>query len=175
MTIFIIKKNLYNNMRETIKQWLYILMLFLFIIVLLLTLYSYNYIGESGSIPFYLIFFVEYHTLFMFLLTVFGVIFGSATQIMTSKRIESNKEKLDLLIDYFKNTLNSDEREIIDYLIKNKGTCTQYELTKLPNLNKLKVSRLLVDMEHKRLITKEKIGKINKVFLDKKLLEIISP
>jgi uncharacterized membrane protein len=107
----------------------------------------------------------------MFFIAIFGVIFGSLTQIITSKKIEYSKKQMNNLKNHFKNYLTKDEKKIIDYLIKNKGISTQYELTKLFN-NKLKTSRLLVDLENKKIITKERIGKINKVFLDKDLLEI---
>lgn len=110
----------------------------------------------------------------MFFIAIFGVIFGSITQIMTSKKIESSKKDLNILKNHFRNSLTNDERKIVDYLIKNNGICSQYELTKLENLNKLKVSRLLIDMEKKKILSKEKIGKINKIFLDRELYTIFS-
>lgn len=159
-------------MKENIKQWAYLGLLTSFIIILFLTIISFNYVGEPENTPFYLIFFLKYHSFFMFFIAIFGVIFGSVTQLMTSKKIESNKKSFSILKNHFKNNLTNEEKKIIDYLIQNKGISTQYELTKLERLNKLKVSRLLVDMENKKLLSKEKIGKINKVFLDKNLLKI---
>lgn len=159
-------------MKETIRHWSYLSLLTFFIVILFSTILSFHYIGEPENTPFYLIFFVEYHSFFMFFIAIFGVVFGSVTQLMTSKKIESNKKSLVRLREHFENSILKEEKRIIDYLIKNKGISTQYELTKLENLNKLKVSRLLVDMENKKLIKKEKIGKINKVFLDKDLVEI---
>ena len=159
-------------MKDTIRQWAYLGLLTFFIVILFLTILSFNYTGEPENTPSYLIFFVEYHSFFMFFIALFGVVFGSVTQLMTSKKIESNKKKLEVLKIHFKNSLTREESKILNYLIQNKGICTQYELTKLQTLNKLKVSRLLIDMENKKLLSKEKIGKINKVFLDKELLEI---
>lgn len=156
-------------MKENFQRSLYLALLICFVIVLLFTILSYNYIKSPDDAPFYLMFFVEYHALFMLLLAIFGIVFGSVTQVMTSKKIESNKEQLDLLQKFFKKALPSDQKEIIDYLVKNKGVCTQYELTKFSGLNKLKVSRTLVEMNKKNMIHKEKIGKINKVFLNQDL------
>lgn len=161
-------------MKENIRHWAYLGLLTSFIIVLFLTILSFNYIGEPEDTPFYLIFFVEYHSFFMFFIAIFGVVFGSVTQLITSNEIEFNKKSLIRLREHFENSIVEEEKRIIDYLITNKGICTQYELTKLQNLNKLKVSRLLIDMENKKLIKKEKIGKINKVFLDKDLIEIFN-
>lgn len=162
------------NFNESIRHWLYLGLLLVFIIILMFTILSFQYISTGRNIPFYLVFFVEYHSFFMFFIAIFGVIFGSVSQLMTSKRIENDREKLDILKKHFFNSISNDERKIIDYMIKNNGISTQYELTKLENMNKLKVSRLLVDMEKKKLISKKKIGKINKVFLDKELLKIYS-
>ncbi|MCA9495331.1 MAG: hypothetical protein KC589_00155, partial [Nanoarchaeota archaeon] len=157
-------------MKENIKNWLYLSFLTIFIAILFLTILSFYYVGNSDKVPFYLIFFLEYHVFFMFFIAIIGVVFGSVTQVMTSKKIESDKKNLEILKAHFENSLNKEESKIINYLIQNKGICTQYELTKLETLNKLKVSRLLIDMENKKLLHKEKIGKINKVFLDKELL-----
>ncbi|MCA9486157.1 hypothetical protein H6501_02275 [Candidatus Woesearchaeota archaeon] len=159
-------------MRENLKNILYLCFLIIFIAVLLLTILSFYYVDGSQKAPLYLTFFSKYHVFFMFFIAIIGVVFGSITQIMTSKRIESDKKFLQRLKKHFETSLGRDEREVIQYLLKNKGVCTQYELTKILNQNKLAISRLLVTMESKKLITKEKIGKINKVFLDKDLLEI---
>ena len=160
-------------MKEGFKQIGYITLLIFFIGILFLTVISFNYMGNSEDIPLYLFVFVKYHTFFMFFIAIFGIIFGSVTQIITSKKIESDKKKLEILLKHFNNSITKDEKKIMDYLIKNNGSSTQYELTKLENMNKLKVSRLLIEMETKQFISKNKIGKINKIFLDKELSSII--
>jgi len=160
-------------MKEGFKQIGYITLLIFFIGILFLTVISFNYMGNSEDIPLYLFVFVKYHTFFMFFIAIFGIIFGSVTQIITSKKIESDKKKLEILLKHFNNSITKDEKKVMDYLIKNNGSSTQYELTKLENMNKLKVSRLLIEMETKQFISKNKIGKINKIFLDKELSSII--
>lgn len=160
-------------MKDNYKQIGYFILLIFFIIVLFFTVISFNYMDNSEPIPSYLIVFVQYHTFFMFFIAIFGIIFGSVTQIITTKKIESDKKKLEILLHHFNNSLTKDEKKIIDYLIKNNGSSIQYELTKLENMNKLKVSRLLIEMENKHFISKEKIGKINKIFLNKDLYGVI--
>ena len=160
-------------MKEGFKQIGYITLLIFFIGILFLTVISFNYMGTSENVPLYLFIFVKYHTFFMFFIAIFGIIFGSVTQIITSKKIESDKKKLEIILKHFNNSITKDEKKILEYLIKNNGSSTQYELTKLENMNKLKVSRLLIEMEAKQFISKNKIGKINKIFLDKELYEIL--
>lgn len=160
-------------MKDSFKQIGYVTLLIMFMIVLFSTIISFNYMNTSQNIPSYLFIFVEYHTFFMFFIAIFGIVFGIVTQIITSKKIESDKKKLEILLTHFNNSLTKDEKKIIEYLVKNNGSSTQYELTKLENMNKLKVSRLLIEMEVKQFISKDKIGKINKIFLDKELYSVI--
>jgi predicted nucleotidyltransferase component of viral defense system len=58
-----------------------------------------------------------------------------------------------------------EERKIIEFLMKNNNSCTQYELTKIEGMTKLKVHRGLEKLEQKSVISKEKLGKINKIYL----------
>ena len=90
--------------------------------------------------------------------------FGILTQVLTSQKIENNVKKFNKLKDYFLKSINYDEKKVIDYLLINHGVCTQYELTKLEGLNKLKVSRMIIDLEKNKFVSKKKIGKINKIY-----------
>ena len=146
--------------------------MFIFIGIILLTILSFNYIGKD-EIPKSLIFFLKYHVFFMFAIAILGVMFGSLTQIMTSRKIETSYKKFDQLKDFYLKSLQKNELRIITYLIQNNGLSTQYELTKLEGLNKLKTSRIIVDLENKGLIEKRKIGKINKIFLNSNLYKIL--
>lgn len=157
-------------MKENVKQWLYLFLLTFFIIIILLTILSFQYTGDN----YFMLLFVKHHIFLMFTTAILGVIFGSITQIMTSKKIESNEKKLILLKKYFFKSITIKERKILRYLIQNNGVTTQYELTKIEGLNKLNVSRFLINMEKNGFIEKKRIGKINKIFLNKEVLKILS-
>lgn len=152
-------------MNDDVRYWSYIGLLSVFILVLMMTILSFQYVGDTQNIPFYLTFFVEFHTLFMFILAFIAMIFGGVTQIMATKRKEHDHKKMEILQKYFLKSLESNEKRIIDHLFKNNGIVHQYELTKLQDMNKLKVSRQLAEMEKKGLIVRTRIGKVNKVFL----------
>ena len=62
---------------------------------------------------------------------------------------------------------------MIETLLENGGKVQQYELSRLPNLNKVKTHRILLNLEQKRIIHKEKLGKINKIVLDKELYDVL--
>ena len=161
-------------MNDETRYWAYIGLLSLFLLILVLTILSFQYVGDTENIPFYLVFFVEYHTLFMFMVAFIAMIFGGVTQIMATKRKEHDHQRMEVLQKYFLKTLNSNERRIIDYLFKNHGIAHQYELTKLQDMNKLKVSRELAEMERKGLVVRTRVGKVNKVFLPDDLKKTFS-
>lgn len=158
-------------MKENIKQILFYSIVIFFVLILSLTTLSFYFV-DNQNVPVYLQIFVDYHVIFMFIIAILGIFFGSFIQIMSERKIERNEKKLETMQEFFLESLSNENKKIIIYLIKNNGVSNQYELTKLENLTKLKVSRALEDLEKKGLVRKEKIGKINKVFLTDKLKEV---
>ncbi|ACX72664.1 transcriptional regulator, MarR family [Methanocaldococcus vulcanius M7] len=78
------------------------------------------------------------------------------------------EEKKGVLWDF----LTEDEKIIID-LIKKHGHITQKEIVEMTGMSKPKVSRIVSELEDRKIIRKEKIGRINKLTLtdeSKKLL-----
>ncbi|MCH8519324.1 MAG: hypothetical protein LAT82_01050 [Nanoarchaeota archaeon] len=115
-------------------------------------------------------FFVTYHLLFMFIVTILSLIIGAYSYFIISKDLyEYSKIKKDL-INEFINFLDKDEKEIIDFLLLNNGVSTQYELQQISNSHKVKLHRLLEKLEERKIIEKKKIGKMNKIYLNKQLL-----
>lgn len=158
--------------KNKLEQIIFYSTLIIFIIILTMTILSFYFL-DSQNIPSYLFFFVEYHVLFMISIGILGIIFGSYTQIISNKKIEKNQEEIEEIKKLFQKSLNPYHLKILKYLKNNNGVSTQYELTKLNGLNKLKVSRILEELNKQNLIKKEKVGKINKIYLSKKLEKII--
>lgn len=155
-------------MKELTKQIAYLVLIVMFISILILTILSYVFYNSQNP-PSLLNFFIKYHIFFMLLVGILGVIFGGVSQILTSKKIESNQVKIEKMICLFMKNFNSTEKKIIEYLKINKGVSTQYELTKLEGVTKLQISRTIIGLEKKNFIIKKKIGKINKIYLNKEL------
>ena len=61
--------------------------------------------------------------------------------------------------------LNYNENRILKKLIENKGSVLQSEISRLPNMGKVKAHRVLKDMEIKGIISIEKYGKTNRITL----------
>ena len=61
--------------------------------------------------------------------------------------------------------LKEDEQQIVRILKKRKGSCEQGTLRVVTNFSKARLSRLLTELEERKIIYKEKRGKKNLIFL----------
>lgn len=81
-----------------------------------------------------------------------------------------NPVKDDLkLVDAVLTALEGDERELVKQIANHDGEMLQNELVISLNFSKVKVSRMLTNLEKRGLIVKEQYGLTNKVFLADKL------
>ena len=102
-----------------------------------------------------------------------GLLVGTIAYYIMSDKVIQQGESLKNNTKIILNFLTGQERKVIETLLENEGKVQQYELSHLPNLNKLKTHRILVNLEQKGIIHKEKLGKINKIVLDKELYEVL--
>ena len=65
------------------------------------------------------------------------------------------------------------EKEVIDLLLKNNGSVHQYELTRVSGMTKVQTHRLIEKMLAKGVISKKKIGKVNRIELSDELRVIL--
>ena len=63
--------------------------------------------------------------------------------------------------------LNYNENKVLKKLIEHNGSVLQSEISRLPNMGKVKAHRVLKDMEIKGIIYIEKYGKTNRIALSK--------
>jgi uncharacterized membrane protein len=102
-----------------------------------------------------------------------GMFIGSIVYYIMTKKINKQNKFYKHNTRILLTLLPRDENKIIQALLKNKGTMQQYELTYLPNLNKVKAHRILKDLEQKEIILKQKFGKVNKITLNRDLYNIL--
>lgn len=118
-------------------------------------------------------FIFEYHKYLIPLAAFIGLLFGlivfwamSEKEIKTKKNLINNTE---LIL----NMLPETHRKIIKTLLDNNGKARQYELINSTGLNKLKVHRILRDLEDDQIVNKEKIGKVNNIVLNKDIYDTL--
>ena len=102
-----------------------------------------------------------------------GLLIGTLVYYIMSDKIIHQEQSLKKNSRIILNFLTGQEKKVIETLLENEGKVQQYELSHLPNLNKLKTHRILVNLEQKGIIHKEKLGKINKIVLNKELYEVL--
>ncbi|MFO8077608.1 MAG: hypothetical protein R6U21_03065 [Thermoplasmatota archaeon] len=68
--------------------------------------------------------------------------------------------------------LNYNENRVMKKLLEYNGTVLQSEISRMPNMGKVKASRTLRDMKTKKIITVESYGKTNKIHLSEELQSI---
>jgi len=69
--------------------------------------------------------------------------------------------------------LDYNENRVIKKLIENDGSVLQSEISRLPNMGKVKAHRILKDIEIKGIINIEKYGKTNKIQLSDDAKEVL--
>lgn len=102
-----------------------------------------------------------------------GLLIGTIVYYIMSDKVVQREQSLKKNSKIILNFLTGQERKVIEALLENNGKVQQYELSHLPNLNKLKTHRILANLEQKGIIHKEKLGKINKIVLNKELFEVL--
>ena len=116
----------------------------------------------------------QFHSFYLLPFIAFiGLLIGTLVYYIMSDKIVQSNQSLKQNTKIILNFLTGQEKKVIETLLENDGKVQQYELSHLPNLNKLKTHRILVNLEEKGIIHKEKLGKINKIVLNKELYEVL--
>ena len=102
-----------------------------------------------------------------------GILVGSVVYYIMSDKIMMKDYALRKNTRIILKFLGPAERKVVNTLLDNEGKLQQYELSHLPNMNKVRTHRILQSLEEKGIIHKEKLGKINKIVLDKELYEVL--
>lgn len=102
-----------------------------------------------------------------------GLLVGTIVYYIMSDKIIQKEKSLEKNTKVILNFLTNNEKNVIEKLLENEGKVRQYELSHLPNLNKIKTHRILINLEQKGIIHKEKLGKINKIVLHKELYNVL--
>lgn len=105
------------------------------------------------------------------LLITIGVIVGAGVYYLMSSRIESKQKSLKKNANILLKFLNHDERKLVDLLIENNGKILQAEVTRLPEMTKVKSHRIVQRLLDRNVIESEKIGKTNVIRFSKEIKE----
>jgi len=109
----------------------------------------------------------------LILIGLFGLFIGSLTYYFMSEKKEKDISKINTIINkdlnYTLNFLETNQRKIINAIIKNNGEILQSKLVLETKLTRVMISRIIKELEEKELIIKEQSGMTNKIKLNKNL------
>lgn len=115
-----------------------------------------------------------FHSFYLLpLVALIGMLMGVLIYYIMSDKVIQRERSLKKNTRIILNFLSGEERKVIETMMEHNGQVHQHDLSHLPNLNKLKTHRILVNLEQKGVIKKEKIGKINKIILNKDLYDVL--
>ena len=117
---------------------------------------------------------INNHVIIMVILIIIAIALGFLWSDILYSEIEKKKKTTMSILDVVLVFLNQEEKQIINFLVENKGITTQAEITRLPNMNRVKAFRSLQKMQEKKLIEIVAHGKIRKVQLKQNILETLN-
>jgi uncharacterized membrane protein len=118
-------------------------------------------------------FIFEYHNYLLPFIGVIGIIIGMIVYYIMSDKVNNKQVSLYKNTDIILKMLSKEQREIIQNLLNNNGKLRQYELVNLSEFNKVKIHRILRELENDNIIKKEKIGKVNNIILNSDIYNIL--
>src|SRR3990172_936543 len=160
---------------HAIKLYKYMSLGFFGILIgLAMVIYIVAYIHQNVTSKNFMIFWmVENHLSITVGLIILSGIIGYLSSTLTYKQVIQTKKDSKKLLSLLFLFLNSDEKEIIDFLIKNRGMAGQADISRLPHMNRVKAFRSLQKMQEKNLIDITTHGKIRKVVLKENIVEVL--
>jgi len=97
-----------------------------------------------------------------------GLFIGTLVYYFFTPRLEGKKIDKNVILRVF----DSDEKDIINFLLENKGKTTQSKIAKGTSLSKVKVFRIIERLIKKGVVLKSPLGKTNLIALNESLLDL---
>lgn len=105
------------------------------------------------------------------LFVAIGIVIGALVFLFMSGQLQRQKQSMKTTSKILLQFLNEDERIVVSKLIENNGKVLQSEITRLPEIGKVKSHRLLQKLQDKGVIKIEGHGKTNIVSFTKEIKE----
>ena len=102
-----------------------------------------------------------------------GLFVGTVVYYVMADRIAQQEVTLAKNTRIILKFLSTLERKVVDTLLEGGGKVPQYELSHLPDLNKVKTHHILKGLEEKGVLTKEHLGKVNRIVLNAELYNVL--
>ncbi|MBI2661951.1 hypothetical protein HYX11_00655 [Candidatus Woesearchaeota archaeon] len=161
---------------HSVKLYQYISLGFSAITIgLAIVIYLVTYIHQDVTSKNLLIFWtVQNHLSITIGLIILSGFIGYTSSTLIYKQVTNTKKESQKLLEMLFLFLNKEEKEIINYLVQKNGMVGQAEISRLPNMNRVKAYRSLQKMQEKNLIDIAAYGKVRKVSLKDNILTMLT-
>ena len=159
------KINLYKKLSLT-----FISVLILIVLIVSFVTYMHQNITSADPIIHWT---VIHHFSITVVLILLSSILGYFLSFVTYSELRKNKIGSEKLLSIVLRFLQKEEKEIMNYLVKNDGEANQADIARLPSLNRVKAFRALQKMQEKNLLTVTAHGKLRRVTLSEEIIPLL--
>ncbi|MFP4523368.1 MAG: helix-turn-helix transcriptional regulator [Candidatus Woesearchaeota archaeon] len=110
--------------------------------------------------------------LILILLSLFGLFVGSLLYYFISEKHRKEIVKISKDAGATLNFLEPEMKKIVESIIKRNGSATQSQITKDTQINKVKISRLILKLEERNILKKFPNGMTNIISLNEEFKEL---
>ena len=161
---------------HSIKLYKYMSLIFLVVtfslaVMIYLIIYIHRNVTSKSALIFWI---VENHQSILIGLILFSGFVGYISSALTYKVVINTKKEYKKLLEMLFLFLSNDEKNIINCLVGNKGAAGQADISRLPDMDRVKAFRSLQKMQAKNLIDITAHGKIRKISLKDNILNMLT-
>ncbi|MFH0870595.1 MAG: hypothetical protein V1866_06090 [archaeon] len=118
----------------------------------------------EGTLPFFY---------FIPIFAFFGIAIGALMYYILGGEIERKEKIIEYDTKVILKLLNPDERRVIEKIVESQGKVQQMEITYLEGFTKVKSHRVLESLVGKGILSKEKMGKMRLIRMNKDFYDIL--
>ncbi len=118
----------------------------------------------TEHIPFY--FFIP-------IFSFFGIAIGALIYYLLNEELEKKQKVIEYDTKIILQLLDPNERKVINKIVENNGKLQQIEITYMEGYTKVKAHRIIENLVQKGILTKEKLGKMRLIKMNKDFYEIL--
>ena len=115
----------------------------------------------------------QHHVIIMLVLVIFSVAFGFASSALSAQQVQRAQKTTKGMLDVILPFLQPDERAVLDFLVKQDGQAKQADLSRLPNMTRLRAHRSVQRLESKGIVSVTPHGKVRVISLKEGLLDVL--
>jgi len=116
---------------------------------------------------------IQNNVLILIILIAMSVAYGFVWSSILYREVKQKKQESRSILETVFLFLGTEEKNIIEFLVKKKGNTTQAEISKLSGMTRLKAFRALQKMQNKNLVEIVPHGKIRIVKLKQNVLNVL--